>query len=57
MVPQAALLSIDGQSKLEVLVDGQPERRVVETGARQEDRVEITKGLKAGDVVVVNPEA
>lgn len=43
--------------KVYVLENGQPEEREVELGIFNEKKVEVKKGLKEGEVVVLNPKA
>src|SRR6185312_1546637 len=52
-VPYAALLDDGGQPYVFVVTGGVAHRTDVETGAHSGDRIAITKGLKAGDQVVV----
>lgn len=50
VIPVAALL--DGQRPSVMLVEGTPvlaQRRMIETGATEDDLVEVTQGLIAGD--------
>ena len=49
-------LSRDGDSVL-LITDGQTHRTAVETGIRDGDRIEITKGLSAGDLIVAKAGA
>jgi HlyD family secretion protein len=49
-------LSRDGDSVL-LITDGQTHRTEVETGIRDGDRIEITKGLSAGDLIVAKAGA
>ena len=52
-VPSIAVIPELGGKKLWVLEDGTAQPRQVETGIRTGDRVEITKGLEAGEQVIV----
>ncbi len=54
-VPKSALLEDGGQSTIYV-TDGQGlfERRLVEVGVRKSDQVQIKKGVRPGEQVVVN---
>ena len=54
-VPRSALLEDGGQSTIYV-TDGQGlfERRLVEVGVRKNDQVQIRKGVRPGEQVVVN---
>lgn len=54
-VPADALFGRGADTSVWVVVDGRLERRRVETGRRSGARVEITKGLDEGDVVVRHP--
>jgi hypothetical protein len=57
-VPPAALVR-DGaradEGQVFVVVAGKAERRTVGLGVESADAVQITKGLAAGDVVVLDP--
>lgn len=57
VVPSDALVTGTGGSTVLVVRDGKVERVPVETGIRNEmeERVEITRGISAGDVVLVGP--
>jgi RND family efflux transporter MFP subunit len=52
-VPRSAILSRDGKSIVYVVDGGHAWRHTVETGAAEDDQVEIRKGLAAGDRVVL----
>jgi membrane fusion protein, multidrug efflux system len=52
MVPEEALIPQGATAFVYRVVDGKATRTRVETGLRQEGRVEILKGLSAGDLVV-----
>ena len=52
-VLQSAVLNDNGQSVVFVLTAGRYEKRVVTTGIRSDDRIEIREGVKAGEKVVV----
>lgn len=51
-VPRQALVTFAGVSKVFLVKDSKAVERVVETGLREGDSVEITKGLKPGERVV-----
>ncbi len=51
LVPAAAVQTVSGTSRVYVVVDDHVEERIVTTGQSSGDRVEITSGLKTGDVV------
>lgn len=54
LVPMEAVLTIDGVSSVFVLKDNDiVARQMVETGAKDGEYFEITKGLQEGDLVVV----
>ncbi|MCL6600045.1 MAG: efflux RND transporter periplasmic adaptor subunit [Alicyclobacillus macrosporangiidus] len=56
-IPYPALVQ-DGQGyAVYVVRDGRAERRPVQLGITTDTRVEVTKGLQAGDVVILNPPA
>lgn len=51
LVPAAAVQTAAGTSRVYVVMDDHVEERIVTTGQTSGDRVEITSGLKASDVV------
>ncbi|MEJ1159193.1 efflux RND transporter periplasmic adaptor subunit [Prosthecomicrobium sp. N25] len=51
-VPRSAVMVERGQASLQVVKDGKVETRKVETGLSGDGRVEIVKGLAAGEQVV-----
>ncbi len=53
LIPESALFSEEGKIFLFVVQDGIALKREVEIGMRMEGKVEITKGLKKGETVVV----
>ena len=53
VLPSAALIDEDDESAVYVVSDGEVVRRVIETGIRSGDKVEILDGLSEADVVVV----
>lgn len=54
-VPSSALVVFAGIEKVFLVEEGRSAERLVRTGRRDDDRVEIVEGLKAGDRVVVMP--
>lgn len=58
VVPPSALVREGGgpsEAQVFVVAGGKAERRAVTVGAEQPDAVQVTKGLGAGDVVVLDP--
>lgn len=55
VVPPGAVASFAGVDRVFVVKDGKASERRVTTGRRDASRVEVTKGLAAGEPVVVNP--
>ena len=53
VLPTAALINEDDESAVYVVRDGKVERRVITTGIRSGDKVEILDGLSEEDIVVV----
>ena len=53
VLPVAALIDEDDENAVYIVTDGEVVRRVVETGIRSGDRIEILDGLTEADVVVV----
>ena len=54
LIPTNAIIPDDKNKKVVVIKNGMASYAVVETGVRQENVVEITKGLTQGDTVVVD---
>ncbi|MCC7341816.1 MAG: hypothetical protein IT170_12090, partial [Bryobacterales bacterium] len=54
-VPNSAVIVFAGIEKVFLLEEGKSVERLVRTGRREDGRVEIVEGLKAGDRVVVKP--
>ena len=54
LIPTNAIIPDDKNKKVVVIKNGMATYAVVETGVRQENVVEITKGLAQGDTVVVD---
>jgi HlyD family secretion protein len=53
LIPRRALTQVDGQDTVYVVVEGRAEPRSVAVGLSDQDRIEITSGLSAGEQVVV----
>ncbi len=56
-VPNLALRSEGDALYVQVLVDGEPQRRSVTLGVRGPARSEVTEGLQAGDTVLLTSES
>lgn len=57
MVPEQALMQ-DGDTRfIYTVVDGKAKRATIKTGGRVPGKVEVTQGLKAGDVVITAGQA
>ena len=54
-VPASAVRQIGQLAFVQVVRDGRAVRRLVKTGPIRGDRVEILSGLRAGEVILVNP--
>lgn len=54
-VPEKAVITFAGLEKVVVVEDGRAVEKVVSTGHRGPDWVEIVSGLSAGETVVLNP--
>jgi HlyD family secretion protein len=57
LVPKSAVRSDNGASHVFVVTQSSVERRAVQTGGTDGDRLEVTAGLSAGERVVVAPPA
>ena len=55
LVPKSAVRSENGASYVFVVQQDTVERRAIQTGGTDGDRLEVTAGLKGGDRVVVSP--
>jgi multidrug efflux pump subunit AcrA (membrane-fusion protein) len=55
LVPASAIETIAGTSRVFVVAGGKVEERIVTTGERVGDRIELATGVKAGEAVAVNP--
>jgi HlyD family secretion protein len=53
LIPRRAVTQVAGQDTVYVVVEGRAEPRSVTTGLSNQDRIEITSGLSAGEQVVV----
>jgi len=56
-VPASAVSVLGQMERVFVVTAGHVQLRLVKTGARDDDRVEVAAGLDAGEVVVVSPPA
>ncbi len=54
VVPEKALITFAGVTKLFVIVDGKAEERMVRTGIALDDRREIADGVKQGEQVAIS---
>lgn len=55
VIPHSALVDEGGHKVVYVLVDGKLERREVQTGAMNDEFIEVTGGVKLGELVVITP--
>ncbi len=55
LVPVTAIESVSGTSRVYVVKDGVAEERIVTTGEKVGDLIEITSGVSAGEVVAAEP--
>jgi RND family efflux transporter MFP subunit len=55
VIPKVAVIAKEGRSHVLVVTDGRVDERVVQTGASSGEVIGVTKGLRAGDKVVVKP--
>jgi len=56
-VPATAVMTFGQMERVYVVTAGRAQLRLVKTGARESDRVQIAAGLDAGEVVVTAPSA
>jgi multidrug efflux pump subunit AcrA (membrane-fusion protein) len=56
LVPRSALETISGTSRVYVLKNGVAEERIVTTGDRVGETIEIVGGVAAGDVIAADPK-
>jgi RND family efflux transporter MFP subunit len=57
LVPASAIETVAGTSRVYVVAGGKVEERIVTSGERVGDRLELTTGVTAGERVVINPRA
>ncbi|MFK9092146.1 efflux RND transporter periplasmic adaptor subunit [Bacillus salipaludis] len=55
VIPHPALVDEGGNKVVYVLADGKLERREVKTGAMNDEFIEVTEGVKSGELVVITP--
>lgn len=55
VIPNQAIVTFAGVQKVLLVKDGRAREQRVRTGRREGGRVEIVEGVKAGDVVIVEP--
>lgn len=55
MVPLPAVKEANGQRYVQILKNGQPQNATVITGLAGDDRMEIVKGVKEGDRIILPP--
>ena len=53
LIPSNAVIPTTRDKKVAVVVNGRAQLQTVELGERASDKVEVTKGLAAGDTVIV----
>ena len=56
-IPPSALVTFAGIQKIFFVKDGKAIERTVVVGRKETDWVEITEGLKSGEMIVENPDA
>jgi HlyD family secretion protein len=54
LIPKDAVYVRNAASYVEVLVDGEPVEREIETGIEDNNRIQVTEGLDEGEEVVLN---
>jgi multidrug efflux pump subunit AcrA (membrane-fusion protein) len=54
-VPATAVETVSGTSRVYVVKDGKTEERIVTIGQKVDVRVEVTSGVKNGELVVAEP--
>lgn len=52
-IPESAIYAFAGLNKVYVIAGGAAKERLIKIGSREADMIEITEGLKAGEVVAV----
>ena len=55
LVPATAIETVAGTSRVYVVKNGVAEERIVTTGEKVGDRIEITSGVAAGEIVAAEP--
>jgi RND family efflux transporter MFP subunit len=55
LVPVTAIETVSGTSRVYVVKNGVAEERIVTTGEKVGDRIEITTGVAAGEIVAADP--
>jgi RND family efflux transporter MFP subunit len=55
LVPSSAIETVAGTSRVYVIGGGKVEERIVTLGEHVGDRVELASGVKAGEMIAVNP--
>ena len=56
LVPQSAVETVSGTSRIYVVKDGIVEERIVTTGDRVGSAIEILSGVAAGEVIAAEPK-
>ena len=56
-VPASALSVLEQMERVFVVVDGHAQLRIIRSGFRRADRMQIQAGLEAGEIVVLSPPA
>jgi multidrug efflux pump subunit AcrA (membrane-fusion protein) len=56
LVPASGLETISGTSRVYVIKDARAEERIVTTGDRVAEQIEITSGVAAGEVIAIDPK-
>lgn len=54
LIPQGAIIEKNSKQYTEVLIDGKPVEREIETGKNLNGRVEVFSGVKEGEEVILN---
>ena len=54
-VPEAAIETVSGTSRVYIVKDGKAEERIVTLGEKIGGRIEVATGLKDGETVVAEP--
>ena len=55
LVPKEAVETVSGTSRVYVVKDGKAEERIVTLGEPVETKIELTSGVKQGEVIVASP--